>query len=155
MSQNSVYSSRRWRGNTQSGDLNYEGVARYCDCRLKAAMWVCWKDGNVGRRFFGCANLNCKYFRWFDTHPLSERGRTVVQMLLDNEEKLQAKVKDLESIRDFLQESNEATLIEVKYLYEKLDKAGLDKSDAFWNGFKLCFAMVIFMVIGFVVCKLL
>ncbi len=130
MSDMSVDSRRSWRRHTQFAIQNYAGDPIYCYCHAKAVMWVCWREGNVGRRFLKCAKRKCKYFTWFD-EELCQRSVDVIQSLLDNEEKLQCEIISIKEHVVSLQDVNVSNLIELQHLSDKLDEALLGKSSAF------------------------
>lgn len=76
-------------------------MAELCLC-LKPSLAVVhttWTPSNAGRRFTGCANCKCQYFRWVIL--LCDRARLIVPGLIRRinhleEEKQQLKTNNLE-----------------------------------------------------------
>ncbi|KAL8488121.1 hypothetical protein ACS0TY_024416 [Phlomoides rotata] len=72
-----------------------------CYCKREAIVVTSWKEGNVGRRFFGCAaypNIGyCKKFRWID-EPLCDRAREIIPGLLKRMNEQKAEIKKAQDI---------------------------------------------------------
>ena len=81
-------SSTARSGRRGNKELNYEGMPRFCNCRIdgcrvKAPRWTSWTDENPGRRFYACPNFeigSCGYFQWHD-EPTYFRMRDLINVL--------------------------------------------------------------------------
>ncbi|KAL8474227.1 hypothetical protein ACS0TY_030885 [Phlomoides rotata] len=82
------------------------GAAR-CYCQREAAVATSWKNGNVGRRFYGCQKYPndgyCKFFRWIDD-PLCERAKQIIPGLLKRLNEQREEIRNMETIAEKLNE---------------------------------------------------
>ncbi|WOH13887.1 hypothetical protein DCAR_0933400 [Daucus carota subsp. sativus] len=70
-------------------------MAERCFCNKWVVVRTAWTEINSGKRFAGCPDQVCNYFRWVDG-PLCERARMIIPGLIRRINVLEGEVKALE-----------------------------------------------------------